>query len=97
MNLHVTEQAADQLADINAHLVSRSPLGARNVQLALQATLSRLADFPGLGRRQRTAKVRKIGVGRYPYNIYYTVDQDADEVVILSVRHMSRAPRFFDA
>jgi plasmid stabilization system protein ParE len=62
MNLFVTEQAADQIAEINAGLVARSPLGARNVQLALQVTFSRLADFPGLGRRQSRANVRKIGV-----------------------------------
>lgn len=75
----------------------RSPLGARNVQLAMQATFTQLTNFPGLGRRQRTPNVRKIGVGRYPYNVYYNIDERADEIVIISVRHTSRAPRFFDA
>lgn len=97
MNLHVTEEAADQIAAINDYLVKRSPVGARNVQLALLASFVRLTEFPGVGRRQRTAGVRKIGVGRYPYNVYYSVDEVAVEVVILSVRHASRAPRFFDA
>lgn len=97
MKLYLTEQAANQIADINAYLVVRSPLGARNVQLAMDATFTQLTHFPGLGRRQRTASVRKIGVGRYPYNVYYTIDEHAQEVVIISVRHTSRAPRFFDA
>lgn len=97
MKLHLTELAADQIADIHAYLIVRSPLGARNVQLAMQATFAQLANFPGLGRRQRATGLRKIGVGRYPYNVYYSVDAQADEIVIISVRHMSSAPRFFDA
>lgn len=97
MKLHLTEQSADQIEAINAYLVVLSPLGARNVQLAMQATFAQLANFPGLGRRQRTANVRKVGVGRYPYNVYYCIDEQADEIVIVSVRHTSRAPRFFDA
>ena len=63
----------------------------------MQATFAQLAVFPGLGRRQRTAGVRKIGVGRHPYSVYYSIDEQADEIVIISVRHTSRAPRFLDA
>jgi plasmid stabilization system protein ParE len=66
MRLRLTEQAADQIAAINAYLVVRTPLGARNVQLAFDATFAQLTSFPGLGRRQRTAGVLKFGVGRYP-------------------------------
>ena len=97
MKLHFTEQAANQIAAINAYLAVRSPLGARNVQRAMQASLAQLANFPGLGRKQRTKDLRKLGVGRYPYNLYYSVDEQADEIVIISVRHTSRAPHFFDA
>lgn len=96
MKLCLTEQAANQIASINDYLAAHSPLGARNVQLALNATFSQLTKFPGLGRRQRTEGVRKIGVGRFPYNVYYAVDEQAAEIVILPVRHTSRAPRFFD-
>ena len=97
MKLQLTEYAADQIAAIDAYLVERSLLGARNVQLAIDATFAQLTNFPGLGRRQRTGGVRKIEVGRYPYNVYYTCDEQADELVIIAVRHTSRAPRFFDA
>jgi plasmid stabilization system protein ParE len=66
MKLQLTEQAADQIAEINAYLVARSPPGARNVQMAMDATFTQLTKFPGLGRLLRTAGVRKIGVGRFP-------------------------------
>jgi toxin ParE1/3/4 len=96
MKLQLTEQAANQIAAINAYLVIRSPLGARNIQLAMDTTFTQLTSFPRLGRQQSTDGVRKIGVGHYPYNVYYRVDEQADEIVIISVRHTSRAPRFFD-
>jgi plasmid stabilization system protein ParE len=62
----------------------------------MRATCAHLLQFPRLGRRQKAAGVRKIGVERYPYNVYDLVDETAGEVVILSVRHMARAPRFSD-
>ncbi|HEY4775236.1 MAG TPA: type II toxin-antitoxin system RelE/ParE family toxin [Xanthobacteraceae bacterium] len=34
--------------------------------------------------------VRRMPVGRYPFLVFYTVDQD--EVVILHVRHGARKP-----
>lgn len=97
MKVHFTDQAADDLETITAHLVVRSPVGARNVQRAMLSTFTQLADFPYLGREQTTPTLRKIGVPRYPYNVYYTVDDEAQEVIIIAVRHTSRAPEFYDA
>jgi toxin ParE1/3/4 len=97
MKLQLTEQAADQITAINDYLAERSPVGARNVQLAMQVTLNQLMNFPRLGRQQRLKGIREIGVGRYPYVVYYSIDEQANEIVIISVRHTSRAPRFFDA
>jgi toxin ParE1/3/4 len=94
MKLYLTEQAADQIAKIIAYLVMQRPLGVRYVLLAMQGTFAQRAEFPGLGRRQRTAGPRKLGVGRYPYNVYYSIDDQAGEIVIISVRHTSRAPHF---
>ena len=63
----------------------------------MQSTFTQLAAFPNLGRKQTSQDLHKLGVSRYPYNVYYTVDEVADEVVIITVRHTSRAPEFFDA
>ena len=97
MKLHFTERAADEIDAIQAYLVARSSVGARNVQLAMQSTFARLGEFPYLGRAQSHPGLRKIGVARYPYNIYYTVDGTADEIIIIAVRHAARAPEFYDA
>jgi plasmid stabilization system protein ParE len=97
MKVLFTERAADEIEAIVEYLAARSPIGARNVQLAMQSTFSRLSEFPYLGRSQAHQGLRKIGVSRYPYNVYYVVDEAADEIAIVAVRHMSRAPEFYDA
>lgn len=97
MKIYFTDRAADDLEAIHAYLMERSPLGARRVQLAMQSTFALLADFPYLGREQKMATLRRIGVPHYPFNIYYTVDDQAQEVIVITVRHTSRAPEFFDA
>jgi toxin ParE1/3/4 len=34
--------------------------------------------------------VRKLLTRRYPYLVYYTVDDEAEEIVILAVQHPAR-------
>ena len=97
MKVRFAERAANDHEAIHAYLVARNPAGARSVQLAMQSTFTRLADFPFLGRAQAKPTLRKIGVPRYPYNVYYTVDVQAEEVIIITVRHTSRAPESRDA
>ena len=41
-----------------------------------------------MAQETREAGVRRIPAGRYPYLVYYTVE--AEEVVILHVRHGAR-------
>jgi plasmid stabilization system protein ParE len=49
-----------------------------------------LADFPFSGRAQSVEGVRKLVVRKYPYLVYYTVDQEADEVNILTIQHAAK-------
>jgi toxin ParE1/3/4 len=34
--------------------------------------------------------VRKLVTRRYPYFVYYTVDEAAEEIVILTIQHPAR-------
>lgn len=83
MKVLLTERAADEIEEILEYLLVCSPVGARNLQLAMQATFSRIADFPYLGRAQTYPGLRKIGVARYPYNVYDAIDEAADEIAIV--------------
>ena len=52
--------------------------------------LQSLSVFPRLGRRQTLENARKLVVRRYPYAIYYTVDEARGEVVILTFQHSAQ-------
>jgi toxin ParE1/3/4 len=41
--------------------------------------------------------VRKLVTRKYAYLIYYTVDEAADEIVVLNVRHPARERDYEDA
>ena len=43
-----------------------------------------------MGRKQTTPGVPKLVTDRYGYLVYYTVDMDAQEVVVISIRHPAR-------
>ena len=54
-------------------------------------SLQNLILFPHVGRQQKAEGVRKLVTRRYPYLVYYTTDEEAEEIVILPIQH--RGPR----
>jgi len=53
--------------------------------------------FPQVGRLQQTEGVRKFVTPHYAYLIYYTVDDAAGEIIILSVKHSAQKRDHEDA
>jgi CHAT domain-containing protein len=49
-----------------------------------------------LGRRQTADTVRKIAVRKYKYLIYYSTDDNAEEIIILTIQHGAREREFTD-
>lgn len=96
MRIRLTPRALADLDDISAYLRLRSPKGALSVKAAILATFETLKTLPHSGRLQTTHGVRKLGVSRYPYNVFYGVDDDADEIVIFTIFHTSRQSGFTD-
>jgi plasmid stabilization system protein ParE len=86
----LTPRAFDDLTRIRDYLMARSPHGAENVRLAINATLEQLQDFPLTGRYRPELGVRSISVARYPYTIYHRVHDD--HVEIAHVRDNRRKP-----
>jgi hypothetical protein len=41
--------------------------------------------------------VRKLATRQYPYLVYYTLDEEADEVVIVTIQHPAREREHSDA
>jgi plasmid stabilization system protein ParE len=58
--------------------------------------LQKLILFPELGRRQAAKGVRKLITRKYSYLVYYSLDQSADEIVILTIQHPARDREYKD-
>jgi toxin ParE1/3/4 len=90
MKIRLTPQATQDLAAIGDYLRERNPAAALRVRDAVLKSFQNLAIFPYIGRRQVVEGVRKIVTRRYRYLVYYTVDANADEVIVLSIQHPAR-------
>lgn len=87
MKLRFTRRAIANLIEIADYIRARNPAAARRVRAAIYESLQLLILFPHIGRKQKTEGVRKLVTRKYPYLVYYTIDEAADEIVILSVKH----------
>jgi plasmid stabilization system protein ParE len=67
------------------------------VRAAIFLALNNLTAFPHVGRRQTTQDIRKIVVRPYGYLAYYTVDEDKNEVRVVTIRDPARQREHDDA
>lgn len=96
MKLRFTQRSLDDLTTIADYLSACDPAAASRVRVAIYGTLRLLISFPRLGRRQAVEGVRKVVTRRYGYIVYYLVDEEADAVVILGVKHPAQAREYSD-
>jgi toxin ParE1/3/4 len=90
MTVRLTPRARGDLLAILTFTEGRSPEGARNVARAMQKTIDLIGQFPQSGRLAGEQGTRVLPVGRYPYLIYWSVEDY--EVRIVHIRHTSRRP-----
>jgi|SRR5215216_3383219 len=97
MKLRFTPRAVANLVEIADYIRERNPEAARRVRAAIYESLQNLILFPHIGRQQKTAGIRRIVTAKYRYLVYYTVDEAAEEIVILNVKHPARRREHEDA
>jgi toxin ParE1/3/4 len=97
MKLRFTLRATQDLAAIADYIHAHSPAAAQNVRAAILHSLQNLVLFPDVGRRQAVEGVRKLVTRKYPYLVYYALDNEADEIVILTIQHPAREREHEDA
>jgi toxin ParE1/3/4 len=90
MRLRFTPQAVSNLEEIGDYIARHSPMAAVKVRAAILRSLERLLVFPFSGRRQSVEGVRKLVAPRYPYLVYYPVDEDRQEIIVLSIKHAAQ-------
>lgn len=96
MKLRFTPQALRDLAEIADYIRERSPQAALDVRAAILEALQNLVLFPQVGRQQEVDGVRKLVIRRYPYLVYYAADDEAAEIMILSIQHAAREREYSD-
>jgi toxin ParE1/3/4 len=84
------DRAQADIDELFAYLLERNPRAARRVYDTIRQQVNRLADQPQLGRPGRVTGTRELVVVRTPYIVAYTIDRDADAVVVLRVLHGAR-------
>jgi plasmid stabilization system protein ParE len=97
MKLRFTPRATQDLVDIADYVRAHSPDAALRVRGAILDSLQNLVLWPEIGRKQTAEGVRKLVTRRYPYFVYYTVHEAAEEIVILTIRHPARERSYEDA
>jgi|ERR1700722_9624998 toxin ParE1/3/4 len=97
MKLRFTPRALENISAIADYIRLRNPTAAKRVRAAIYESLQDIILFPQIGRRQQTEGVRRFVTPRYAYLIYYTVDETAGEIVILSVKHSAQSRDHEDA
>jgi toxin ParE1/3/4 len=97
MKLRFTRRAAENITAAADYILARNPAAALQVRAAILESLQNLVLFPQVGRPQQTEGVRKFVTRKHAYLIYYMIDEAADEIVILSVKHPAQEREHGDA
>jgi toxin ParE1/3/4 len=90
MKLRYSETALHELDEIFAYIYERNRSAAVAVVNRIERLASLIEEQPFIGHVTDEEGVRMMPVVRYPFLIFYTVDDKADEVVIVHVRHGAR-------
>ena len=92
MKIRYRPAAVAQLDAIFSHIAGHNRPAGHRVMSTIKRSIERLADFPHSARSSEVPGIRELPIVRYPYIVFYTVDDAAQEVHILRVRHTSQDP-----
>jgi plasmid stabilization system protein ParE len=85
-----------ELTEIGQYISAKNPTAALQVEAAIRRAANSLETMPLCGRKQRQRNTRKIGVGKYRYNIFYHIDATQQLITIINIRHTSRMRKYRD-
>ncbi|MGA7487972.1 MAG: type II toxin-antitoxin system RelE/ParE family toxin [Xanthobacteraceae bacterium] len=90
MKVRYSKTALRELDEIFAYIHERNRSAAAAVVDRIERLGSLIGELPFIGHLTDEEGVRMMPVVRYPFLIFYAVNDKADEVVILHVRHAAR-------
>ncbi len=93
MKVRYTENASAEISRIFEYIARENPSAADAIVRRLENVLAKLVLFPHMGRTCDIPGVFVVPLGRYPYAVYYTIEDD--ELIVLHVHHGARLPPRF--
>ena len=90
MKVRWSETALAEIDEIFSYIHARNRSAASAVVERIEGLAALLGEFPEVGHLTDQAGVRLLSVVRYPFLIFYAIDDAANEIVILHVRHGAR-------
>lgn len=92
MKVRYTAKALRQLDEIFSYIAEQDPGAAQRVQARVKQSILRVGRHPYSARPTERFGIRVLPIVRYPYLVFYAVDEAAREVHILRIRHSSQHP-----
>ena len=96
MKLRFTPRATKDIAEIADFIRARNPAASGRVRDSILDAMQTLVLFPKTGRPQTLEGVRKLVTRKFRYLVFYQVDAEAEEIVILTIQHPAREREFAD-
>ena len=90
MKVGWSETALAEIENIFSYIYQHNRSAASAVVERIERLAALLEEFPLLGHTTDEPGVRVLSVVRYPFLIFYAIDDAAGEVVILHVRHTAQ-------
>jgi plasmid stabilization system protein ParE len=88
MKVRYSASASADLDEILVYLEERDPRAAASVAAAVEVTITRIGQFPESAQTTDAPGIRATPAGRYPYLIFYLIEDD--EVLIVRILHGAR-------
>jgi toxin ParE1/3/4 len=85
-----SEAALAEIEDIFSYIYQNNRSAAPAVVGRIEGLTALLEEFPFIGHLTDEPDVRMLSVVRYPFVIFYAIDEAAGEIVILHVRHTAQ-------
>jgi addiction module RelE/StbE family toxin len=90
MRIRYTQTALAEVDQIFSYIAEHNRSAAIDVRERIERTVDTLAEIPEMAQVANEVGVRRMPITPYPYVIFYTVE--ANELVVLHVRHGARRP-----
>lgn len=88
MKVEWGDRALDDLDSIHLHISLENPHAAHRVVDFIHQSVSRLGDWPRIGRTHGNEDFRELIITRFPYVVVYEIAEE--EVRVLAVFHQAQ-------